>query len=69
MKHEADKFTQPLPGVDKPRRGRPPKPDALTPAQRARAYRQRLKADPQRRYQLAIQRAESARDAKWAAER
>ena len=52
MKEAADRFTLPLEGVEKPRRGRPPKPDALTPAQRAKAYRERLKADPLKRFNL-----------------
>lgn len=52
VKEAADRFTLPLNGVDKPRRGRPPKPNALTPAQRARAYRARMKADKGR--QIAI---------------
>lgn len=44
MKHEKDRFTAelPLPGGVRPR-GRPAKPDALTPAERAKAYRQRKK--------------------------
>lgn len=67
VKEAADRFTLPLDGVDKPRRGRPPKPDALTPAQRARAYRERLKANPHKRYVLAIERAERARDEAWSA--
>lgn len=42
MKQPADQFTRDL--LDKPKRGRPRKPDALTPAQRARAYRARQRA-------------------------
>lgn len=38
-KQSADHFTLDL--LDKPKRGRPRKPDALTPAERARAYRAR----------------------------
>lgn len=56
VKEAADRFTLPLDGVDKPRRGRPPKRDALTPAQRARAYRQRLKADPLRAFDLLMKK-------------
>lgn len=42
-KQAADHFTLDL--LDKPKRGRPRKPDALTPAQRAKRYRDRLRAD------------------------
>ena len=47
MKHEKDRFTAelPLPGVLR-RPGRPAKPDALSPADRARAYRLRKKEIP-----------------------
>lgn len=38
-KQAVDHFTLDL--LDKPKRGRPRKPDALTDAQRARSYRQR----------------------------
>lgn len=38
VKQAVDRFTPDMLG--KPRRGRPPKPDALTPAERARRYRQ-----------------------------
>lgn len=41
MKQPADKFT--LDAFDKPGRGRPRNPDAKTPAQRMREYRQRKK--------------------------
>lgn len=41
-KQAADHFTLDL--LDKPKRGRPRKPDALTPAERARAYRARKRA-------------------------
>lgn len=41
-KQSADHFTLDL--LDKPKRGRPRKPDALTPAERARAYRARKRA-------------------------
>lgn len=40
-KQAADHFTLDL--LDKPKRGRPRKPDAMTPAQRARDYRERLR--------------------------
>lgn len=42
MKQASDQFTADL--YQARGRGRPRKPDALTPAQRARAYRQRCKA-------------------------
>ena len=42
MKQSADVFTPDLLGP--PRRGRPRKPDALTPAERARRYRARKRA-------------------------
>lgn len=42
VKQAQDHFTRDL--LDKPKRGRPPKPDAKTPAQRAREYRAREKA-------------------------
>lgn len=41
MKQQADIFTRDA--FDKPRRGRPRKPDAKTPAQRQREFRQRQK--------------------------
>lgn len=46
VKQAADTFTRDL--LDKPKRGRPRKPDALTPAERARRYRAANKADPYR---------------------
>lgn len=42
MKQPADVYTGDL--LEAPRRGRPRKPDALTPAERARAYRARKRA-------------------------
>lgn len=42
MRQSADKFTLDL--IDKPRRGRPPKPNALTPAERAQRYRDKVLA-------------------------
>jgi len=42
MKNPNDKFTRDA--FDTPRRGRPRKVDAKTPAQRAKDYRDRLKA-------------------------
>jgi hypothetical protein len=45
MKQAADKFTRDA--FDKPGRGRPRKPDAKTPAQRMREYRQRKQASKQ----------------------
>lgn len=66
MKEAADRFTLPLDGVDKPRRGRPPKRDALTPAQRARAYRQRLKADPLRAFDRLMDRLDVMKPAAMA---
>lgn len=42
MKQAADKFTRDA--FDTPKRGRPSKPDAKTPAQRAKEYRARVKA-------------------------
>lgn len=42
MKQQADKFTRDA--FETPRRGRPPKPDAKSQAQRSREYRLRLKA-------------------------
>lgn len=63
VKEAADRFTLPLDGVDKPRRGRPPKRDALTPAQRARAYRQRLKAAPLRAFNLMLDKMDQAKPA------
>lgn len=44
-KQDADRYT--LDMLDKPKRGRPRKPNALTPAQRARAYRARKRAPVQ----------------------
>lgn len=43
MRDPADTRTLEMPGLETPRRGRgrPRKPDALTPAQRAKAYRAR----------------------------
>lgn len=43
-KQAADHFTPDM--LDPPKRGRPRKPDALTPAQRARAYRARKRDAP-----------------------
>lgn len=47
MKSEKDRFTAelPMPGA-KARVGRPPKPDALSAAERARRYRAKKKASP-----------------------
>ncbi|MDR1994036.1 hypothetical protein [Azonexus sp.] len=42
-RNAAVEATLPLPGISRPV-GRPRKPDALTPAQRAKRYRQRQKA-------------------------
>lgn len=42
MKDTHDKATRDL--IDKPRRGRPPTGKAMTPAEKQRAYRERLKA-------------------------
>ncbi|MFZ6648891.1 hypothetical protein ACO0LO_24415 [Undibacterium sp. TJN25] len=42
MKQQEDRFTRDT--FATPVRGRPRKPDALTPAQRAKLYRQRKKA-------------------------
>jgi hypothetical protein len=42
MKQSTDKFTRDA--FEAPRVGRPPKPDAKSPAQRAREYRARKKA-------------------------
>jgi hypothetical protein len=42
MKQPEDRFTIDL--IDKPGRGRPRKANALTPAQRAKSYRQRRQA-------------------------
>lgn len=44
-KQVSDTYTLDL--LDKPKRGRPRKPDAKTPAQRAREYRARQRADKQ----------------------
>ena len=44
MKQDGDRFTLEL--LDKPGRGRPRKANALTPAQRAKSYRQRRHAHP-----------------------
>lgn len=43
MKQQADKYTRDA--FDTPKRGRPSKPDAKTPAQRAKAYGARKKAN------------------------
>ncbi len=46
MRHPDDRQTIELPGMGTKRgRGRPRKPDALTPAQRAKRYRDRKRAD------------------------
>ena len=42
VKQASDLYTRDL--IDKPKRGRPRKPDAMTDAQRARAYRARQRA-------------------------
>lgn len=42
MRQSADVYTLDL--IDPPKRGRPRKPNALTPAERARRYRARNKA-------------------------
>ena len=42
MKQDADRYTLDL--LDKPKRGRPRKPDALTAAERAMRYRARKRA-------------------------
>jgi hypothetical protein len=42
MKQPNDKFTRDA--FDTPTRGRPRKPDAKTPAQRAKTYRDRVRA-------------------------
>lgn len=60
-KQAADLFTRDM--LDKPRRGRPRKPDALTPAQRAKAYRERLKADPLRRFNMLLDTIEAIKPA------
>jgi len=44
VKQAADLYTRDL--IDKPKRGRPRKPDALTPAQRAKRYRDKRKRRP-----------------------
>lgn len=66
MKQAADRYTLPLDGVDKPRRGRPAKPDAMTPAQRAKRYRERLKADPLRAYKRLLDKLEAMQPAAFA---
>lgn len=52
VKQPEDRFTAELPGLDvepaKRRPGRPRKPDALTPAERARAYRARMRERTER---------------------
>lgn len=61
VKLPGDSLTLELPGLGMRRgRGRPRKQDALTPAQRAQRYRDKLKADPRRAAQLADERAEKA---------
>lgn len=60
-KQAIDAFTLDL--LDKPKRGRPRKPNALTPAQRAKAYRQRLKADPLRAFNLMLDKMDQAKPA------
>ena len=60
VKQAADLYTRDL--IDKPRRGRPRKVDALTPAQRAQRYRDNLKADRRRAASLAYGREMAARE-------
>jgi hypothetical protein len=43
MRQAADLYTLDL--IDKPKRGRPRKPDALTPAQRAKRYRDKERSE------------------------
>lgn len=63
-KQAADLYTLDL--LEKPKRGRPKKPDALTPAQRAKAYRERLKADPLRRFNLLLNTLDAIKPAAMA---
>jgi hypothetical protein len=51
MKDHEDKFTNDLLG-DRPKRGRKPKPDAKSAAQRAKEYRMRQKEEFQRLKEL-----------------
>lgn len=56
-KQAADHYTPDM--LQAPKRGRPRKPDALTPAQRAKAYRARNKADPMRMSRLAARQRQA----------
>lgn len=58
VKQAGDDFTRDA--FEAPRRGRPRKPDALTPAQRAKRYRERNKADPMRLSRLADRQRRAA---------
>lgn len=67
MKQDADQFTPDF--LDKPRRGRPRKPDALTPAERARRYRANKRAKlqaPPNPYRAMILRARAERERRQA---
>jgi hypothetical protein len=54
VKQAADSYTLDL--LDKPKRGRPRKPNALTPAERARRYRARKRDDGREPFEPAIDR-------------